>query len=183
MFAMTSSTPLVLVRHALPVVDRDIAPQEWPLSDQGRSDAQALARQLDFPADTHVVSSDELKAIQTAGAFSHEFVVDRRLREVDRPCMEGDESVARRWLAGEGVDGWESRSDVRRRMGEAVAAAATRAETGVCLVSHGLAISVLVADLAEVDPVEFWSRFRFPDYVMVDLGAFSSASLERGAGS
>lgn len=159
-------------------------PQEWPLSDQGRSDAQALARQLDLPADTHVVSSDELKARQTAGAFSHEIDIDRRLREVHRPWVEGDyEPVARQWLAGEGVDGWESRSDVIGRMGEAVNAAATRAATAVCLVSHGLAISVLVAGLAEVDPVEFWSRLQFPDYVMVDIGAFSSASLERGAGS
>lgn len=122
-----SSPYLVLVRHALQVVDADTPPRGWPLSDQGRSDARALARQLDLPAETYVVSSDELKARQTAEAFSHEFVIDRRLREVERPWVEGDyESVARRWLAGEGVDGWESRSDVIGRMRAAVNAANRR---------------------------------------------------------
>ncbi|HUG08053.1 MAG TPA: histidine phosphatase family protein [Acidimicrobiia bacterium] len=180
MFVMPSSTSLVLVRHALPVVDRDSAPQDWPLSDQCRSDAQALARLLDLPADTHVVSSDEVKAKQTAEAFSNEIVIDRRLREVGRPWVEGDyESVARRWLEGERVDGWESRSDVVGRMTEAVEEAIARFGSGVCLVSHGLAISVLVAGLADVDPVEIWSQLRFPGYVAVDL-SFSPARVELG---
>ena len=180
-FTMTSSTPLVLVRHAVAVVDRDIATNGWPLSDQGRSDAEALARLLDLPADTHVVSSDELKARQTAEAFSSEIDIDRRLREVDRPWVEDDyESVARWWLEGERVDGWESRSDVVGRMTEAVEEATSRFDSGVCLVSHGLAISILVSEFDGVDPVEVWSQLQFPDHV--ELGSVSPASFERGGG-
>lgn len=130
------------------------------------------------------MSSDELKARQTAEAFSNEIAIDRRLREVGRPWVEDDyESVARRWLEGERVDGWESRSDVVGRMTEAVEEATARFGGGVCLLSHGLAISVLVTELADVDPVEFWSLLQFPDYCVVELGSVSSASLERGAGS
>lgn len=183
MFAMISSTPLVLVRHAMPVVDRDSAPQDWPLSDRGRSDAQALARLLDLPGDIHVVSSDVVKAKQTAEAFSNEIAIDRRLREVGRPWVEDDyESVARRWLEGERVDGWESRSDVVGRMTEPVEEATSRFGSGVCLVSHGLAISTLVADVDGVDPVEVWSRLQFPDYCVMELGPVSPASFERGDG-
>lgn len=180
MTAMTSGSTLVLVRHAMPLVSKDLASQDWPLSESGRVEAERLASQLDLPADIHVVSSDELKAKQTAEAFSNEIVIDRRLREVRRPWAEGDyESTARRWLEGERVDGWEPESDVVRRMAEAANEAVTRTGTDVCLFSHGLAISALVAGLTDVDPVEFWSQLQFPDYVTVDLRS-SPASLERG---
>lgn len=181
MFAMTSSPCLVIVRHALAVVDRSTAPQDWPLSDQGRSDAEALFSQIDLSADVHLVSSDELKARQTAEALSSEFVTDRRLREASRPWVDGAEyhATAKRWLDGECVDGWEPQSDVVGRMSEAVDEAATRGGNDVCLVSHGLAISVLVADLAGVDPTEFWPRLRFPDYVRINLRS-SPVSFEHG---
>lgn len=164
----------------MPLVSSDIPSREWPLSQGGRSDAEALAGQLDFPAGTTFVSSDELKAKQTAEAFATEIVIDPRLREVGRPWVEADyEATARRWLEGEHVDGWESQSDALGRMTEAASEADTRFGSGVCLVSHGLAISVLVADLAGVDRVEFWSQLRFPDYVTIDL-RFSRVSLEHG---
>lgn len=180
MMAMTLGSKLVFVRHAMPLVGSDLPSREWPLSEVGRSDAKALARQLDFPSGTPVVSSDELKAKQTAEAFATDVVIDPRLREVGRPWVEGDyEATARRWLEGEDLEGWEPRSDVVKRMIEAVNEADTRFERGVCLVSHGLAISVVVADLAGVDRVELWSQLRFPDYVTVDLRC-SPVSLEYG---
>lgn len=180
MTAMSSGSALVLVRHAMPLVSGDIASRDWPLSEAGRTDAEALARQLDLPAGTPVVSSDELKAKQTAEAFSHEIVVDSRLREVARPWVEGDyESVARRWLEGERLREWEPRLDVVRRMTEAAGEANALPGSRVCLVSHGLAISVLVAGLIDADPVEVWLQLRFPDYVTIDLRS-SVSSIERG---
>lgn len=164
----------------MPLVSSDLPSREWPLTEAGRRDAEALARQLDFASGTPVVSSDELKAKQTAEAFSSEIVVDPRLREVGRPWVEGDyEATARRWLEGEHVDGWESQSDALGRMTEAANEADTRFGSGVLLVSHGLAISVLVADLTGVDRVEFWSQLRFPDCVTIDLRV-SPVSLEHG---
>lgn len=178
--AMTLGSKLVFVRHAMPLVNNDLPSREWPLSELGLRDAKALAGQLDFPAGTSVVSSDEVKAKQTAEAFATEIVIDPRLREVGRPWVEGDyEATARRWLEGEDLDGWETQSDVVKRMIEAVNEADTRFGSGVCLVSHGLAISVLVADLAGVDRFELWSQLRFPDYVTIDL-RFSPVGLEHG---
>lgn len=180
MMVMTSGSALVLVRHAMPLVSRDTVSRDWALSEAGHNDAEALASQLDFPAGTPVVSSDELKAKQTAEAFSDEILVDPRLREAMRPWVDDDyESVARRWLGGEHVDGWESRLDVVRRMTEAVNEATALPGSRVCVVSHGLAISVLVADLSGVDPVEFWTELRFPDYVKIDLRS-TVASIEHG---
>lgn len=172
MKAMPLQSTLVLVRHAMPLVSSDRSSQAWPLSEGGRTDAEALAGQLDLPAGTPVVSSDELKARQTAEALSNEILVDPRLGEASRPWVDGDyESIARRWLEGKNLEGWESRSDVVGRMTEAAYEASARAGSEVFLVSHGLAISVLVAELADVDPVEFWSQLRFPDYVAIDLSS------------
>lgn len=180
MMAMALGSKLVLVRHARALASSDLPSREWPLSEVGRSDAKALARQLDLPSGTPVVSSDELKAKQTAEALAAEIVIDSRLREVGRPWVEGEyDATARRWLEGEDLEGWETRSDVVRRMIEAVDETDARFGRGVCLVSHGLAISVLVAELAVVDRVEFWSRLRFPDCVTIDLRC-SPVSLEYG---
>lgn len=126
------------------------------------------------------MSSDELKAKQTAEAFSNEIVTDSRLREVGRPWVEGDyESTARRWLEGERLREWEPRLDVVRRMTEAVTEAKALPGSRVCLVSHGLAITVLIADLIDADPVELWTQLQFPDYVTIDLRS-SVVSIERG---
>lgn len=165
----------------MPLVSSDLPSPEWPLSEAGRSDAEALARQLDLPPGAPVVSSDELKAKQTAEAFSTEVVVDPRLREVGRPWVEGDyEATARRWLEGEHLHGWESQSDALGRMTEVTNEVNTRfGSGGVVLVSHGLAISVLVADLTGVDRVEFWPQLRFPDCVTIDLRV-SPVNLEHG---
>lgn len=163
----------------MPIVDRRVSPGNWTLSEKGRRDAETLAGRLDLPGDALVLSSDEVKARQTAETFSKAFAVDPRLREVDRPWVEDEyERIARRWLRGEDAARWEPQASVVRRMVEVMGEANTRGST-VCVVSHGLAISALMADLADVDPVEFWSQLQFPDSVTIDL-PFSTGDLERG---
>ncbi|MFP3882026.1 MAG: histidine phosphatase family protein [Actinomycetota bacterium] len=179
---MTPGRALVLIRHAMPIIDRQVPSNRWSLSDEGRRNAETLARRLDLPGDTLVVSSDELKARQTAEAVSQSFAVDPRLAEVSRPWVENEyEITARWWLQGEDVAGWEPRASVVRRTTEALGEATTRTGSTVCVVSHGLAISTLVGEVTGADPVEFWAQLQFPDSVIFDLRSFSSASSERGA--
>lgn len=179
---MAPETALILVRHAMPIVDRQVPSTRWSLSEESRRDAETLARRLDLPGDALVVSSDELKARQTAEAFGQSFAVDPRLREVTRPWVEDEyERIARRWLQGEDVGGWEPRASVVRRMTNAVGEVTTPATSTVCVVSHGLAISTLVGEVTGTDPVELWLQLQFPDSVTFDLRSFSLASSERGA--
>lgn len=167
--AMTARRVLVLVRHGMPVVDDRASPREWVLSEDGRRRARALASRIDLPADALLVSSDEAKAKETAQELAEEFTVDQRLREVTRPWLSTDyERVARRWLAGEDLDGWEPRSDVVERMKQAVDEAFGWVQATVCVVSHGLAISALMAELSDVDPGRLWSKLGFPDSVTID---------------
>lgn len=166
---MTSRTALVLVRHATPIVDEQTPSRYWGLSEEGHRDAEALAARLDLSAGTAVLSSDEIKARETAEAFADVFVLDRRLREVTRPWVDGDhQGVARRWLAGEEIAGWESRPAVVTRMTEAVDEAIGRGGSTLCVISHGLSITVFVSALTDVDPVVFWSNLEFPDCFRLD---------------
>lgn len=154
-------------------VDRTVSSRQWPLSDEGHRAARRLAERLRHSENVYVVSSDEVKARETANAFSNQLIVDPRFREVERPWTDGDyESVARGWLRGERVEGWESHEAVRNRMGNAVEEALDRAlDSRIFVISHGLAISEYVADVTDVDPVSFWSNLRFPDARAVDVDA------------
>jgi broad specificity phosphatase PhoE len=102
---------VILVRHAMTVVDPALPSFEWPLSPQGRTAAAALA----LPR-LQARTSPEPKAVETAVAAGLEATVDERLREVGRPWEDAYEVQVRRYLAGDEPAGWESRSDALARL-------------------------------------------------------------------
>lgn len=174
------SRRVFFIRHALPVVDKTVSSRLWPLSEEGRAAAQDLAERLQLPENAYVVSSDELKAKETAEAFSDRVVVDDRVQEVSRPWTDGDyKSIARDWLNGEQVEGWEPRQAVLERMGEAVDEALEKAEGPVIVTTHGMAMSTYITSVVQVDPVFFWSELGFPDARVLDLGARQVHSLDQ----
>jgi broad specificity phosphatase PhoE len=149
---------LVLVRHAMPEIVGGVSPEWWHLGPEGRAAARALAARLD--RQPRVVTSHEVKARETAEeivvARGGTLALDRRLGEVARPLApdgETDRALARRYLGGEALDGWEPHAEVVARF----AAAATDAEV---VVTHGLAMTLY---LAPSDPVRFWEELTFPD--------------------
>src|SRR6185436_3876632 len=56
---------LILIKHAKPVVTPGLPPEEWPLGDEGRAQAAALAERVRAYAPTVVISSEEEKARET----------------------------------------------------------------------------------------------------------------------
>jgi broad specificity phosphatase PhoE len=119
-----------LIRHAQTVLDPATPSHEWPLSDEGRAAARALA--LSGPA----LSSSEQKALDTARLAGLDPKPDDRLREARRPFVAEYEPAVARYLGGEPLDGWEPRDDVLARM-----RAALDGYDGVA-VTHGLAIAI-----------------------------------------
>lgn len=164
---------VVLVRHAQPRVDPDLPASQWTLSPAGVRAAERVASQLDVRS-TGVISSDETKAVQTAQPISRSLNVavetDRRLREASRPWTPvGYGQLARRWLTGVEVEGWESRRRVIERMEASVTDAAAAGGSIVVLVGHGLALTAwLTSHFAHLDPVVFWTDLTMPDVWHVD---------------
>ncbi len=164
------SRQVLFIRHAMPAVDKTVSSRQWPLSDEGRQAAQNLAKGLQLPENIYVVSSDEVKAKETAAAFSDRVFVDSRVQEVSRPWTRGDyKRIARDWLSGEPVEGWEPRQAVIERMSEAIEETVEEADDLVVVVTHGLAMSTYISSVSQVDSVSFWFDLGFPDARLLDL--------------
>lgn len=166
---MISKSRVVFVRHALPVVDDTVPRGRWPLADEGQIAAQQLAARLQLPDGELVVSSEELKARQTAEAFSDQMVVDPRLNEVQRPWTPGNyRRLAETWLRGVEVEGWEAKTSAVDRMAAAVTEAIQEGDGSACLVTRGLIMSAYLETVADIDPATFWSQLQFPDARTLD---------------
>lgn len=116
-------------------------------------------------------TSGETKADDTARAIANvrglDVATDERFGEVVRPWSDGDyAAIARQYLCGVVVDGWEPASTVRARFASAVED--VRREGTVVIVDHGLAMSLYVASVTEIDVVAFWTSLRFPDAWLLD---------------
>ncbi len=169
-------TRLVLVRHAMPVVEPAVSSELWQLGNEGRSAAKALRPRLAQPA--YLVASDEPKAIQTLQELASRLDVatDPGFREVRRPHAWSADyaSLARAYVEGLRHDGWEDHADVVGRFAAAVARHATIAAARrhpLVIGTHGLAPTVWLASIMPLDPspATFWERLTFPDLIDVDL--------------
>jgi broad specificity phosphatase PhoE len=149
---------LVLVRHAMPEIVAGVSPAWWHLGSEGRAAARELAARLDPAA--RVVTSHEVKARETAEeiviASGGTLALDPRLGEVARPLAPDGEThraLARRYVGGEALAGWEPHAQVIERFSAAV-------EGAEVVVTHGI---VMTLYLRPDDPVRFWDDLRFPD--------------------
>jgi broad specificity phosphatase PhoE len=168
---------LYLVRHAMVVFRQEQPSASWYLSAEGRAAADALAASADWSSVTRLYSSPEPKAIGTAQriAMRHglPLSIEPGLREVERPWSEGDyKALARRYLEGEAMDGWEPRREALQRVQAAVSSMETQSEgRDVAVVSHGLALSLLLRERLGLDgkaTARMWDQIRFPDLAILD---------------
>jgi broad specificity phosphatase PhoE len=145
---------LILVRHAMPELDPAVPHHDWHLGPAGRAAARELGARL--PREGRVVSSDEPKARETAEELGLPLRLDARLREVARPAVWRDDyrDLARRYVGGEAIDGWEPH--------DAVIARLRAAATADIVVTHGLAMTLFLGE-----SVSFWEELRFPDAWLV----------------
>ena len=168
----------VLVRHALPVADPSVDSFAWGLAPGAHQHCVRLADAIGSRAAV-VYSSEERKAMDTASAIARRWAAgvrtDERLGEVRRPYTDGDyRAVAADYLRN-GNDEWEPREAVIARFSSAIDAARVTGDECV-VVSHGLAMSLYVASVVEIDVVAFWTSLTFPDAWLLDA---SSVVLRR----
>lgn len=172
-------TRVVLVRHAMPVVDPDRPPDRWELSPAGRAAAELLRGRL--PADAVPVSSPQAKALDTL-AVALDLPADRirtdpRLAEVARPGEPVDDDVLHRRLA------WVTgHPDHRHTTWETTTAAAARFSTAlaeldadqVVVGTHGLVSTAWLVSIGQLAAGEaagaFWQQLGLPDVIEVQLG-------------
>ena len=180
---------LYLVRHSQVGVQAERPGPEWHLSEEGRTASEALGQEPRWGTLARLYTSPEPKAVATAQrlAAPHGLLItiEAALREVEnRPWVgEGYAEQVRRYLAGEAADPWEAKAGALDRVRACLAGISGRHPEGdVGVVSHGLVLTIYLADLAGLDGAaayELWQRIRMPDVAVVDPVA---ATIERAFG-
>ena len=172
--------PLVLIRHARPVVDPSQPARAWPLSDEGREGARRLVERLRPLGLTRVVSSVEPKAWETGAIVAQRLGVPCSAA----PGLEEHDREGAPFLAPEALDralddffarpdelvyGRETANQALERFAAAVAAVeAGYPDERLAISSHGTVISLLVARRRGVDGRAFQRGLAMPDVVVIE---------------
>jgi len=161
---------LILAKHGQPIIDPKAPPSTWPLSDEGREAAIALAARLDRFEPTALVSSAELKAVETARAMAGVLGLpasqDEDLGEqrnetggFDDPLV-FEARVARMFREPHHlVLGEETGEAARLRFDAALDRQLLAHPVGtLVVVAHGRVISLWAAQVLGIDAMPLWKR-------------------------
>jgi broad specificity phosphatase PhoE len=174
-------TPIVIIRHAEPLVSGDTPGAQWRLTREGKDNARALGGRIaERSPITLVWTSPERKARETAEpAFpSVPTRVREQLSEVEKPWYTTTDELRQavaRYLGGEVVEGWERREDVIARLDQL--GVDLNPGERLAVVSHGVLLTIWLDNEGVLaDPFAFWSDLRTPDAWALDR---VGKSLER----
>jgi 2,3-bisphosphoglycerate-dependent phosphoglycerate mutase len=181
-------TTVYLLRHAESVFLPGVPEADWPLSERGRRQAEALVPVLHGLGIGRVYSSPYRRALDTAGPFAEaaglpcQSVEDLRERRLCEEALDDFVSAVRRaWLQPElALPGGESSRQCQARVALAVHRLVRLHPGQVLLVSsHGNAIGLLLQSLEPAFGFEDWRALRNPDLhrLLFDGGA---AGWDRG---
>ncbi len=178
-------TSLVLVKHALPVLDATKPAKEWQLGVEGERQSRRLAGRLRTFAPLHLVASPEPKASRTAELVGAELGVRASsidgLREFDRPVLpflsKADHERANAQIfvdMNRRVLGTESGREALDRFTAAIDAAIGQTrEQSLVAITHGTVISLFAAAHNSIDPFAMWKQLECASFVVLDLPSFS----------
>src|SRR5215217_2653072 len=171
---------LILVKHSLPEIRKELPAREWKLSDEGRRRAGRLAERLiDYQPDL-IVSSIEPKARETAEIIVDKlkvgFHVVEGLHEHDRSkttyLSKADfERSVQEFFANPEllVFGSETADEVHNRFAQAVhSILESHKEETIVIVAHGTVISLLVSRLTGLSGMSLWKELGLPSFIVMD---------------
>ena len=171
---------LVLVRHSVPEIEREVPAASWQLSEAGKTRAAAFARQLDPGSARTIFTSEEPKALETARALASVWALPVEavpgLQEHERPVAqiltrERFEERIRQMFARplEPVFGTETAEHARRRFSLALMRLIARSADDVVAVSHGTVMTLFVAEATGVAPFALWKSLEMPCAVTLTI--------------
>jgi len=173
--------PLILVKHSLPQVVKDMPAREWVLSEQGRDRVYALAEKLRVYRPEIIVSSIEPKARETASVLARnlelEYQMVNGLHEHDRsssPYYSNDEfqRLVREFFENPSalIFGSESADQALERFRRTVKSVLdSYQDETIVIVTHGTVISLYVSWLTGCDGYELWGELGLPSFVVLDI--------------
>ena len=174
---------VVLIRHSISEVDADRPASEWPLSEEGIARCQTLASDLRRLLPATLLSSPEIKAVQTAERIGFHlglgFSVRDGLREHRRtatflPQSEFHDNI-RNFFQSQAsvVYGSESCHDVAARLESEIRhALSERTDGNIMMVTHGTAMTSFASRHAATDAYSLWKSLDLPAYIALSVPSF-----------
>jgi broad specificity phosphatase PhoE len=170
---------LLLIKHARPEVNPDVASEEWRLGAEGCEGARRLGERLGAYGLPRLYSSREPKAVETAkivaAATALSVVEHPGLQEHDRrnvPHMASREFISMVALffkeSGELVLGEETGDEAYERFAGAVDEVLANEPGDVGIVTHGTVISLFAHRRAGVEPFGLWRRMGLPSFIVFE---------------
>lgn len=167
---------LILIRHAAPAQDPNVPPPQWPLSDEGRTAARALAAKLKHLAPAAVVSSPEIKVLETVQilteGFGLEVATDPAFAELHRPNWPFSDTAtfeARVACLLENphlsIEGAEPAGEAAARFSEGLFRHAARP---LMVGTHGTILAAYLGLETGRCDAELWKSLRLPEALVLD---------------
>ncbi|MCY3783220.1 MAG: histidine phosphatase family protein [Chloroflexi bacterium] len=172
---------LVLVRHSQPRIGRNVPAAEWRLSERGRRRAKAMAALLRDYGANRIWCSREPKAVETAeivgSALDIPIRVKDGLEEHHRhnvpffPTTQEFEQAIEAFFSQPTrlVLGSETASQACDRFSAAIDAVLEADSADAIVVTHGTMMTLYLAQVADIPPMDFWRELRTPCLVEVEL--------------
>lgn len=181
---------LILVRHSLPEIKKDLPAHEWKLSEEGKARAGRLADVLKSRGFDLLATSYEPKAIETARIVAAKCGVDFHLtadlHEHERsttPYLSTPEFEAAIHEFFEKPDrlifGDETANQAHERFSGAVYSILSENDTRkIVIVAHGTVISLFVSRLIGQPGFTIWAGLGLPGFIVLDLQTKEMIALE-----
>jgi broad specificity phosphatase PhoE len=172
---------LILVKHSLPEIRKDLPAREWTLSKEGFFRARQLAESLSPYRPQILASSPEPKAVETAGMIArrHQLSLNiyHDLHEHDRSHVsylsgvDFDRSVREFFTyPDKQVFGSETAHKAHERFSNAVHSLLNiYKDKRIVVVSHGTVISLFVSRLTGGSDYSLWKDLGLPGFVVLDM--------------
>lgn len=175
---------VILVKHAAPVLKPDTPSDRWVLSEAGQESCQWLARDLRGQGVRRLYASLEPKALETAARVAIELGLEvcprADLRENDRTGLgfgsaaEIELAIARFFAEPDAlVMGRETARAARARFSaELLAIAAENGDVPAAVVSHGVVITLFLAERALLPAFELWKQLPLAGWIRLEGSDF-----------
>ncbi len=172
-------TRLILIKHAMPLLDETRPPRDWTISPEGREAAGRLAERLQGFSPNRVVASPEPKAADTGAVIAQRLtlpiMIDPGLGEHHReaspfrPQGQHEQAIERLFREPDKlIFGTETADQAHDRFAAALSGHLAAQGAGALVVaSHGTVISLWVSRRLAIDPVPLWRSLTLPCAVVM----------------
>lgn len=175
------SNTLVLIKHAMPLIDERFPASTWHLSEAGRDKCEALSKSLSQFLPANVYTSAEPKAIETAQLSTSSYSIDQittdwRLNEHYREtymfqCQIQFEAHIKEFFdyPNRLIFGEETADKAYIRFNTAIQeilSNGTPAQHSL-IFSHGTVISLWVSHFLDISPFPLWKSLTLPSYIVI----------------